>query len=95
MYRFVDRNNIDDNISLLQEFEQSIFNKAFPDPNERESFTDDIIPRIKVQCPDEPQTFCILRLDDNGNIHAGMVTDWYPECRHIQEDAVRACFRNL
>ena len=84
MYRFVDRNNIDDNISLLQEFEQSIFNKAFPDPNERESFTDDIIPRIKVQCPDEPQTFCILRLDDNGNILAGMVTDWYPECQSLE-----------
>lgn len=84
MYIFIDKNNIDKTKKLLLEFEQKIFIKAFPDPDERESFTDDIIPRIKNISKNSPQTFCILRLDPDNIIIGGLVADWYHKCESLE-----------
>jgi len=84
MFIFIDRNNIDNHKDLLLDFEKKIFISAFPDPNERESFADDILPRISYTVKDEPQTYCTLVLDENKNVIGGLVADWYSDCESLE-----------
>lgn len=84
MYIFVNSNSISESKELLLEFENTIFKDAFPDDNERESFVDDIIPRIEETGNNELQTFCVLSIDDEKTILGGLVADWYPECRSLE-----------
>lgn len=80
----IDGTNLNQYEQLLLEYEQRIFVSAFPDPDERESFVDDIIPRIKGS--DNPLlcTFCVLATDDNSTIVGGLVADWYPKCEAME-----------
>ena len=84
MFIFIDKNNIDNYKDRLLDFEKSIFISAFPDPNERESFADDIFPRISFTEKDEPQTYCTLALDEEENIIGGLVADWYSGCESLE-----------
>lgn len=84
MYLFIDSSNIGKTKELLFEFEDKIFKEAFPDENERESFADDIIPRIEDADNKELQTFCVLSIGDDKAILGGLVADWYPECDSLE-----------
>lgn len=66
------------NLTLLNEFETNIYNKAFPE-DEREYFSD-IIRRIKCINHFEPQAFVALKLNDD-SVVGGVVVDWYPQSR--------------
>lgn len=85
MFIFVNKNNIDDFSTQLQIFDQNIFIPAFPDPNERESLADDIIPRMTDSVKDGPRTYCILALDDiDGHVIGGLIADWYGDCESLE-----------
>ena len=83
-YIFIDSLCLDKCESLLLDFEKNIFIHAFPDPDERESFEEDIIPRIKDSGNPLLRTYCTLALDDNGDIAGGVVADWYPGCQALE-----------
>lgn len=83
-YILIDGNSIDRYEQLLLEFEQNIFINAFPDPDERESFADDIIPRIKDSNNPLLRSYCVLVLDENNQAIGGLVADWYPKCKSLE-----------
>lgn len=79
-YIFIDNSNLKEHESLLLEYEQKIFIKSFPEPNERESFVEDIIPRVKDGDNRLLRTYCTLVKNDEGEVVGGLVADWYPSC---------------
>jgi hypothetical protein len=83
-YIFIDGKSIDQHEHLLLEYEQKIFIKAFPDADERESFVEDIIPRIKDSENTLIRTYCILAVDDTHAAVGGLVADWYPGCGSLE-----------
>ena len=83
-YILIDGNSIDRYEQLLLEFEQNIFINAFPDPDERESFVEDIIPRIEDSENTLLRTYCTIAVDDTNAIVGGLVADWYPGCGALE-----------
>ena len=83
-YIFIDGKNVDQYKNLLFEYEQKIFINAFPDPDERESFEEDIIPRLKDSDNPLLHSYCVLAIDDNNAIAGGLVADWYPQCSSME-----------
>ena len=82
MCLLIDETNVGLKSDLLREFEKNLFNMTFPD-DERESITDDIIPRIREKLGEQPQSFCVLKeMDDK--VAGGMVVDWYPDCGALE-----------
>lgn len=82
-YILIDENNLDKHEEQLLRFEQQIFINAFPNSDERESFTEDIIPRIKGCNKTQPKSFCVLAAEDD-SIVGGLVADWYPDCNALE-----------
>ena len=83
-YILVDGRNLDQYEHLLLEYEERIFVNAFPDSDERESFAEDIIPRIKDSDNPLLYTYCVLAIDDNNITVGGLVADWYPKCGALE-----------
>ena len=93
----IDDRNIDENEDLLLQFEKEVFIEAFPNIDERESFEDDIIPRIRHNnlSPDIPYSYCVM-LKEGGEVVGGMVTDWYPRssCLEVIYIVVKSASRD-
>lgn len=83
-YIFIDGKSLAKYKDLLLEYEQKIFINAFPDPDERESFVEDIIPRIKDSENTLLRTYCTIAVDDTNAIVGGLVADWYPGCGALE-----------
>lgn len=83
-HTLIEGGNLDKYKPLLLEFEKKIFIHAFPDPDERESFEEDIIPRIKDSDNPLLRTYCVLTTDDQERIVGGLVGDWYPSCGALE-----------
>ena len=72
--------------SLLDRFDAETFIPSFPNDDERESFGDDIIPRIQDH-GGEVRTFIVLlleRQDDREQVMAGEICDWYPATSDLE-----------
>ena len=83
-YIFIDGKSLAKYKDLLLEYEQKIFINAFPDPDERESFVEDIIPRIEDSENTLLRTYCTIAVDDTNAIVGGLVADWYPGCGALE-----------
>ena len=83
-YIFIDGKSLAKYKDLLLEYEQKIFINAFPDPDERESFVEDIIPRIEDSENTLLRTYCTIAVDDTNAIVGGLVADWYPGCGSLE-----------
>lgn len=83
-YIFIDGKSLAKYKDLLLEYEQKIFISAFPDPDERESFVEDIIPRIEDSENTLLRTYCTIAVDDTNAIVGGLVADWYPGCGALE-----------
>lgn len=73
----------DEERSLLSIFNTTTYIPAFPNDDERESLETDIIPRIKNH-EGSIRTFIILLIKNDGKVSAGLIADWYPECRDLE-----------
>lgn len=73
-------------LTLLKRFEKEVFIPSFPNDDERESFEEDIIPRIQDHDGDV-RTFVVLlmiRQGDQDQVMAGEICDWYPATSDLE-----------
>lgn len=69
-------------MSLLSQFRDEIYNKAFPDKNEREDLDEVILKRITDKV-EKPSTQILLGLEGE-EVVCGLVTDWYESCKCLE-----------
>lgn len=75
-----------EDLALLKRFEEETFIESFPNDDERESFEEDIIPRLQDHTGDV-RTFIALLLERQGDedqVTAGEICDWYPATSDLE-----------
>lgn len=81
-FHLVNSSSFAEKRSILEDFGQGLYQKAFPDPDEREPF-EKILARVETARPDEPVTIAVIA-EESGRTVAGLVTDWYPVCNSLE-----------